>query len=73
MDRHRFPSQQEASQHRVHPTGGSRRVFEQFVWLGVSSAKAALPRPAHPRVTHSVRQRSSNEMQSHEKDKSKLG
>jgi hypothetical protein len=36
----------EVAQHSVHPTGGSRRVFEQFSWLEVSSAKmACLPRP----------------------------
>jgi hypothetical protein len=34
--------------------GGSRRVFEQFVWLGVGSVKAALSRPTHQRVTHTV-------------------
>jgi hypothetical protein len=38
----------------VHPTGGSRRVFGQFAWLEVDSAKMAFPRPAHPRVTHTV-------------------
>jgi len=38
----------------VHPTGGSRRVFEQFVLLQVGSGKAASPRPAHPRVTQAV-------------------
>lgn len=45
---------QKAAQHRVHPTGGSRRVFRQFAWLEVGSVKAALSRPAHPRVTHPV-------------------
>src|SRR5215216_5761314 len=30
--------------------GGSRRVFRQFVWLGVGSGKMALSRPAHQRV-----------------------
>jgi hypothetical protein len=44
-----------AAQHSVHPTGGSRRVFKQFAWLEVGSVKAALSRPAHPRVTHTVR------------------
>jgi len=34
----------------VHPTGGSRRVFEQFSWLGVGSVKMALSRPTHQRV-----------------------
>ena len=36
----------------MHPTGGSLRVFEQFSRLQVGSGKAALPRPAHQRVTH---------------------
>jgi len=45
-----------ATQHSVHPTGGSRRVFKPFVWLEVGSVKVALSRPAHPRVTHTVRQ-----------------
>jgi hypothetical protein len=44
----------DASQHSVHPTGGSRRVFRQFAWLKVGSVKTVLPRPAHPRVTHTV-------------------
>jgi len=39
----------------VHPTGGSRRVFKQFVWLEVGSGKAAFSRPTHPRVTQAVR------------------
>ena len=43
-----------ATQHSVHPTGGSRRVFGQFVWLEVDSVKAAFSRPAHPRVTQAV-------------------
>jgi hypothetical protein len=43
-----------AAQHSVHPTGGSLRVFRQFVWLGVGSGKMALSRPAHQRVTHTV-------------------
>jgi hypothetical protein len=38
----------------VHPTGGSRRVFRQFLWLGVGSAKMALSHPAHQRVTQAV-------------------
>jgi hypothetical protein len=42
------------AQHSVHPTGGSRRVFEQFAWLQAGSGKTALPPPAHPRVTHTV-------------------
>ncbi|HSA98452.1 MAG TPA: hypothetical protein VLF17_05180 [Candidatus Nitrosotenuis sp.] len=43
-----------AAQHSVHSTGGTRRVFRQFVWLRVGSVKAALSRPAHPRVTLTV-------------------
>jgi hypothetical protein len=43
------------AQHSVHPTGGSLRVFRQFAWLEVGSGKAALSRPAHPRVTQPVR------------------
>jgi hypothetical protein len=38
----------------VHPTGGRRRVFEQFAWLEVVSDKIAFSPPAHPRVTHTV-------------------
>jgi hypothetical protein len=41
----------------VHPTGGSLRVFRQFVWLGVGSVKVALSRPAHQRVTRAVGQK----------------
>jgi len=44
----------EAAQHSVHPTGGSRRVFRRFSWLEAGSGKAALPRPAHQRVTPAV-------------------
>jgi hypothetical protein len=47
------PSRKPA-QHRVHPTGGSRRVFKQFAWLEVGSDKIALSRPAHQRVTQAV-------------------
>ena len=43
-----------ATQHSVHPTGGSLRVFKQFAWLEAGSVKAALSRPAHQRVTHTV-------------------
>ncbi len=43
-----------AVQHSVHPTGGTLRVFEHFVWLEVASVKMALSRPTHPRVTHTV-------------------
>ena len=32
----------------------SRRVFRQVSWLEVGSVKAALPRPAHQRVTPTV-------------------
>ena len=39
----------------MHPTGGSLRVFREFVWLEVGSGKAALSRPTHQRVTHTVR------------------
>ena len=38
----------------MHPTGGSLRVFEAFVWLEAGSGKIALPRPAHQRVTPAV-------------------
>jgi len=48
------------TQHSVHPTGGSLRVFRQFVWLEVCSGKMALPRPAHPRVTHTVGRKDQN-------------
>ena len=43
-----------ATQHSVHPTGGSRRVFKHFVWLGVGSVKTAFSRPTHQRVTQAV-------------------
>ena len=39
----------------MHPTGGSLRVFKRFAWLEVGSAKIALSRPAHQRVTQTVR------------------
>ncbi len=42
------------AQHSVHPTGGTRRVFKQFVWLDAGSGKMALSPPAHPPVTHTV-------------------
>jgi hypothetical protein len=45
---------QQAAQHSVHPTGGSLRVFRQFVWLEVGPAKMALSPLAHPRVTQTV-------------------
>jgi len=34
-------SSQNAAQHSVHPTGGSRRVFRQVAWLEAGSGKAA--------------------------------
>jgi hypothetical protein len=43
-----------ASQHSVHPTGGSLRVFKQFPWLEIGSGKVALSHPAHQRVTPAV-------------------
>ena len=43
-----------AAQHSVHPTGGSLRVFKQFLWLKAGSVKAALSRPTHQRVTPAV-------------------
>jgi hypothetical protein len=48
------PKAQKAAQHSVHPTGGTRRVFRQFAWLGAGSGKVALSYPAHPRVTPTV-------------------
>ena len=51
-----------AAQHSVHPTGGSLRVFEQFVWLGVDSVKMALSRPTHQRVTPTVSRTKPNSM-----------
>ena len=38
----------------MHPTGGSRRVFKQFVWLEVGSGKVAVSHLAHQRVTLAV-------------------
>ena len=43
-----------SSQHSVHPTGGSLRVFRHFAWLGVGSGKVTFSRPAHQRVTQAV-------------------
>ena len=43
-----------AAQHSVHPTGGSRRVFRQFVWLEVGSVEVASSCPTHQRVTQTV-------------------
>jgi hypothetical protein len=43
------------AQQGVHPTGGSRRVFEQLAWLKAGSGKMALSPLAHQRVTHTVR------------------
>ncbi len=48
-----FPDDK-AAQHSVHPTGGSRRVFKQFVWLEVGSGKVVFSPPAHPQVTQTV-------------------
>jgi hypothetical protein len=60
-----------AAQHSVHPISGKERrshgggtaarrdcvrVFRRFAWLEVGSAKVALPRPAHQRVTPAVGQ-----------------
>jgi hypothetical protein len=42
------------AQHSVHPTGGSLRVFRQFAWLEVVSAKMAFSHPAHQPVTQAV-------------------
>ena len=44
-----------ATQQCVHPTGGSRRVFEQYSRLEVGSGKVASSRSAHQRVTPAVR------------------
>ena len=38
----------------VRSTGGSLRVFGQFAWLEVSSAKMALSRAARQRATQAV-------------------
>ena len=35
--------------------GGNLRVFKKFTWLEVDSDKTALPRPAHQRVTPTVK------------------
>jgi hypothetical protein len=43
-----------AAEHSVHPTGGSLRVFKQFVWLEADSVKMTLSRPTHQRVTQAV-------------------
>ena len=48
-----YPGQ--AAQHSVHPTGGTLRVFRQFLWLGLGSGKMVLSRPTHQRVTLTVR------------------
>ena len=39
----------------VQRKSGSRRVFEQFVWLEVGSVKVALSQPAQPPLTPTVR------------------
>jgi len=46
---------QRATQHGVHPTGGSLRVFKQFLWLEVVSVKVALSRPTHHPTGGSLR------------------
>jgi len=53
---HRKPLGAKPAQHSVHPTGGSLRVLKQFAWLEAGSGKEALSRPAHQRVTLTVRQ-----------------
>jgi hypothetical protein len=35
----------ESAQHRVHPMGGSLRVFRQFSWLEAGSGKATSSHP----------------------------
>ena len=50
---------QKVAQQGVHPTGGSRRVFEEFAWLEVGPGKVASSRPAHQRVTQAVRRTNS--------------
>jgi hypothetical protein len=39
---------------RLHPTGGTLRIFRHFSWLEVDSDKIALSRPTHQRVTRAV-------------------
>ena len=34
----------------MHPTSGSLRIFEQFVWVEVGPSKIAFSRPARQRV-----------------------
>jgi hypothetical protein len=50
-----YMHQLSAAQHSVHPTGGSLRVFRQFLWLEAGSVKGALSYPTHQRVTPAVR------------------
>ena len=45
-----------AAQHSVHPTGGSLRVFKQFVWLQADSVRMTLSPPVHQPVTQAVGQ-----------------
>jgi hypothetical protein len=40
---------------KTYPTWGTHRVFRHFTWLEVGSGKVALSRPAHQRVSHSLR------------------
>ncbi len=42
----KFVMSEGSAQHRVHPTGGTRRVFGQVAWLEVGSGKAVSSRPA---------------------------
>ena len=51
-----FAERERSRSPMVHPTpkerrdysGGSRRVFKPFAWLGVGSGKVALSRPTSP-------------------------
>ena len=61
MSRKKSLINSEAAQHRVHPTGGTLHVFRQFLWLEAGSVKDAFSRPAHQRVTPTVR-RSTSQM-----------
>ncbi len=40
----------------MHPTGGTRRVFEQYLWLEAGSVKVMLSRLTHQRATRAIRQ-----------------
>jgi hypothetical protein len=41
------PVPAQGAQPSVHPTGGTRRVFKQFVWLEAGSVKVVSSRPAY--------------------------